>query len=177
MTKLKYLTTVLLATMLLGALASATTYRELTLDDMVAQTEIAFYGEVTSLTSSERDGDPWTDVSFQIEEAYLGIAEDVESLDLSFYGGTLDDGRSLSINLMPSFQVGDRVVVFAYQGELYSPVVGFRQGLWRERNLGLVDETDRALSLDEEGELILDGPGAGLDDLLAALRARIEAAQ
>ena len=175
MTKLTVLAT-LLCTALLSSLAVATTYRDLTLDELFAQSEIAFYGEVSSLSVSERDGDPWTDVTFSVEQTYLGVAEGAETLELSFYGGTLPSGRSLIVNLTPQFQIGDRVLIFAYEGELYSPIVGFRQGLWSERNLGLVDETNRSLSL-EEGELILDGPGAGLDDLLAAVRARFEAEQ
>lgn len=166
----------LLCTFLCSSAAMATTYRELTIDDLFAQSEIAFYGEVSNLSVSERDGDPWTDVTFVVEQAYLGIAEGTETLELSFYGGTLPSGRSFVVNLMPQFQIGDRVLIFAYEGELYSPIVGFRQGLWSERNLGLVDETNRSLSL-AEGDLILDGPGAGLDDLLAAVRARFEAEQ
>ena len=159
------------------ALGHATTYLELSLDDLINQTELAFYGEVTAVEVVGRSGEPWTQVSFQVTEALLGLDAETESVTLEFYGGELN-GRSLRVNLMPSFSVGEAVLVLAYNSaELYSPVVGFRQGLWRDTGLGLVDAINRTLSLDAEGELSLDGAGGGLDDILAALQVRLEEAQ
>lgn len=145
---------------------------------MVEATDLGFYGEVVSIMVEERGGDPWTVVTFDITRSLIGIEADEstdEDLTLAFYGGTLPSGESLLVSLMPQFSEGDRVLLLAHNAELYSPVVGFRQGLWRETTLGLRDETGRLLSLDEEGVLALEGEGGGTEALLNALEERLGA--
>ena len=148
--------------------------RHLRLDEMVEATaEVGFYGEVVGVAVEERDGDPWTVVTFDIEQSlgrHRSPNEDTEEdVSFAFYGGTLPSGESLLVSLMPQFSEGDRVLMLAYDAELYSPVVGFRQGLWRETTLGLRDETGRLLSLDDEDVLTLDGEGGGTEALLKRL--------
>ena len=170
--------TLLVCAFLLGSSAFATTYKALTLDEMVAATDLGFYGEVVSIAVEERDGDPWTVVTFDIIRALEGIEanEDAEeNVSFAFYGGTLPSGESLLVSLMPQFSEGDRVLMLAHDREQYSPVVGFRQGLWRETTLGLRDETGRLLSLDEEDVLTLEGEGGGTEALLDALQERLDA--
>ena len=169
---------VLSSSALLGSVAFATTYKALTLAEMVETTDLGFYGEVVGVTVEERDGDPWTVVTFDVTRALVGIEADEgseEDVSFAFYGGTLPSGESLLVSLMPQFSEGDTVLMLAYDAELYSPVVGFRQGLWRETTLGLRDETGRLLSLDEEGTLALDGDGGGTEALLDALQERLDA--
>lgn len=167
----------LAALALLSALAwaSATSYRALSLDEMLAQTDLAFYGEVESTAVEAKDGEPWTLVTFAVREALLGLDEGAETVTLAFYGGTLESGESVRVSLMPEFEAGEVVLVLAYRAGYYSPIVGFRQGLWRETERGLTDEAGRVLSLSEVGALAPDGQGGATDALLAALRAALEA--
>jgi hypothetical protein len=152
--------------------AFATTYKTLTLEEMVNQAEIAFYGRVSSVTVIERDGEPWTQVSFTVTEALFGT-ENEATETLTFYGGTLDSGLSLTINLMPQFFAEENILILAYKDDYYSPIVGFRQGLWRNRGQGFKDEIGRTLSW-VEGRLELDGSGGSDDDILRVLKEMFE---
>lgn len=153
--------------------AFATTYKTLTLDEMIAQTDIAFLGEVTSLETIDRNGEPWTRVTFRVIEPLLATEKDA-TVTLTFYGGTLSNGVSITVNLMPQFQEQEEVLILAYNDELYSPIVGFRQGLWRNATLGLRDEIGRALTLNEDGTLSLGGSGGSTADILRTLREALE---
>jgi hypothetical protein len=153
--------------------AFATTYRTLTIEEMIAQTDIAFFGTVTSIETIDRDGEPWTRVTFTVTEPLLGAEAD-ETVTLTFYGGTLSNGVSVTVSLMPQFQEQEEVLVLAYNDELYSPIVGFRQGLWRNQTLGLRDEIGRALTLNDDGTLSLGGAGGSTTDILRTLREALE---
>jgi hypothetical protein len=155
------------------AVANATTYTTLTLEEMIAKTDIAFLGEVTSLETIDQNGEPWTRVTFRVIEPLLGTEADA-NVTLTFYGGTLSNGVSVTVNLMPQFQEQEEVLILAYNEELYSPIVGFRQGLWRNRTLGLRDEIDRALTLNEDGTLSLGGSGGSTADIIRTLRETLE---
>jgi hypothetical protein len=154
-------------------LGYATTFEALNLDELIAAAQRAFYGEVASSEVEARDGDPWTLVTFTILTP-LSDFGDAETVTLAFYGGTLADGTSLSVNQMPTFTIGERVLIFAYDEDYYSAIVGFNQGLWRELTLGLTDESGRILSLDDEGNLLQDGAGASTQDILTLLSERFE---
>ncbi len=178
MSRLSYLTA--LTVVALCGSAFATTYKALTLDELLAKTELGFYGSVGEVAVEERGGDPWTLVTFEVLTALVGVTppEDTRQplrVTLAFYGGTLPSGESLLVSLMPQFSVGETVLVLAYAGEHYSPVVGFRQGLWRDTTLGLRDEDGRLLSLNEDGELVADGEGAATEALLSRLAEVLEA--
>jgi hypothetical protein len=149
----------------------ATTFETLTLDAMVSEAQLAFFGEVTEVQVEARDGDPWTLVTFTILTPLSGLDDD-ETVTLAFYGGTLPDGTSVSVNQMPNFTSGERVLILAYDEDYYSAVVGFNQGLWRELALGLTNERGQILSLDDEGNLLEDGAGASTQDILAQLSER-----
>jgi hypothetical protein len=140
---------------------------------MIQKTDIAFLGEVTSLETIDRNGEPWTRVTFRVIESLLGTEEDA-NVTLTFYGGTLSNGVSVTVNLMPQFQEQEEVLILAYNDELYSPIVGFRQGLWRNATLGLRDEIGRALTLNEDGTLSLGGSGGSTEDILRTLREALE---
>jgi hypothetical protein len=151
----------------------ATTYRTLSMDEMIAQAEIAFFGTVTSVETIDREGEPWTRVTFTVSEPLLATEAD-QTVTLTFYGGTLSNGVSVSVSLMPQFREQEEVLILAYNQDLYSPIVGFRQGLWRNSTLGLRDEIARALTLNEDGTLSLGGTGGSTADILRTLREALE---
>jgi hypothetical protein len=160
------------AVALLGV-AAATTYLALTLDEMLERAELAFHGRVLERSTEARDGEPWTLVTFEVLSSWRGSQGG--EVTLGFYGGALEDGVSVAVTGMPELAVGDEVIVLAYDAPYYSPVVGFNQGLWRLTAQGFARESGELLSLSEAGELTLDGDGAATDELLAALRSRLEA--
>lgn len=148
--------------------ASATTYTTLTLEEMIAKADIAFYANVSRVEVITQNNEPWTQVSFTVTEALLGTEKDANEI-LKFYGGTLDTGLSITVNLMPSFREGEEILILAYKDDYYSPIVGFRQGLWRNQGQGFKDEIGRSLSL-VDGRLELDGSGGGKEDILRTLK-------
>jgi hypothetical protein len=161
----------LLLALLLGfvSFAWATTYQALSLEEMFSKAEIAFYGVVITVEPIEREGELWTKVSFELLESFKGEEEAV-SVELLFYGGEPLDGSALNVSLMPQFKVGEKVLILAYKGDFYSPIVGFRQGLWHETETGFMSETDFLLGLDSDNKLILEGAGASPEDILNAVR-------
>lgn len=166
----------LLLGLLLSTGAWATSYRELSLSEMLERTQIAFLGTVSSLRVEERQGEPWTVVEFEVDRAVDGVSGDGGRLELEFLGGELP-GEALRVNLMPGFEVGEQVLLFAYDEEYISPVVGFNQGLWRRGDDGLLDDRGRRLGLDDEGRLTIAGVETDLDLILDAVERELEARQ
>lgn len=158
---------------ILISIASATSFQELSMADMLERSQIAFYGRVSAIEFIEKQSEPWTKVDFEIINSLYGL-EDKKNISLLFYGGSVN-GKTTTVSLMPRFSIDEKVLVLAYKNEYYSPIVGFRQGLWREQALGLTDETDQILSLNDKSELILAGDGASTDDILAAFKKAFEA--
>lgn len=172
----------LLAGLLLVSLfslpAAATTVIERTLDELVSLADFAFHGTVTAVSTSLHDGEPWTDVTFEVHELLLDNEEEPlagETLTLQFLGGSAE-GRELSVALMPSFGQGDEVLLLAYAGRLYSPVVGFNQGLWRLDPAGnWLDQAGASLGLDDSGNLVRSSTEpVPAEDVTAALKSGLE---
>ncbi|MEX2536210.1 MAG: hypothetical protein WD273_11505 [Trueperaceae bacterium] len=167
----------LLAALLMSGPAGATTYRELSLPEMLDSAQIAFFGTVAAVRIEEREGEPWTVVEFEIERLLAGSADNSPALELSFLGGDLPGGAGYRINLMPGFEVGEQVLLLAYAENYISPIVGFNQGLWRQAGEALLDESGRRLSLDDEGRLVHGGLEGGFDLVLDAVDRELEARQ
>lgn len=163
----------LLLALLVSGVALATTYRQLSLEQILERAEIAFLGSVTSVNVEERLGEPWTVVEFTLDRSLLGPANDGR-LELAFLGGDLA-AEELLVGLMPDFEVGEQVLILAYEEQYISPIVGFHQGLWRLEQDGLRDVLGRRLSLDADGRLIEDGVEVEVDLLLDALERELEA--
>lgn len=158
------------------ASAAATTYLEMTLDEMVAAADIAVYGEVESTSVEERDDLPWTRVLIAVERDLAPADEPSTEVELWFLGGALPGGRTLVVAGMPSFEAGERILVLAYDERYASPVVGFEQGLWRLVGDRLVGADGRRLGFDGDAvALALDAQPAPVGDLLDALQERLEA--
>lgn len=160
----------LLSSLLLSVTATATSFQELSLEEMIDKAELAFYGVVIDTQVIEREGEPWTQVNFELLEPFRGVSEDDVSLELLFYGGAPPDSAALQVDLMPQFSAGQTVLIFAYDDTYYSPIVGFRQALWREQGAGFVSEIGARLSLGDDNALMLEGVGASPSDVLQALR-------
>lgn len=168
----RLLLSVLLGGALLLSTASATTYRALSLAEMVERAEIAVHATVETVVVEEREGEPWTVVQFDILEDLAGERD--EPLVLAFYGGSLPQGTTVLVADMPQFAVGEEVVLLAFDAAYYSPIVGFSQGLWRLTPRGLEDQTGRILSLGEEGELLQEGTGGDTEAIIAGLKVLLE---
>lgn len=126
--------TALLALLLAGT-ALATTFVELPLPLMIERAELALHGTVSSMSTEMRGDEPWTEVTFSLIRNFLAdeadATDEVEDLlTLSFLGGSRPDGSTVTVELMPLFAEGDEVLLLAYAGDYYSPVVGFNQGVW-----------------------------------------------
>lgn len=150
----------------------ATTFTTLTLEELTQKADLAVFGVVENVAVEARDGEPWTVVTLTVTRPLAGELGD--TLSLAFYGGVLETGLSISVVGMPSFTVGNEVLLLAYDAPYYSPIVGFNQGLWHLTELGFVDVQERRLSLDETGALALDGPGGDTEAILTALSQLLE---
>ena len=164
---------VLVLTLLAGA--HATTYLQLTPAQMLDRADLVFVGTVSDVSVAVRGGRPWTDVTFDVGTPLEGIPTDADGKasgpeTLSFLGGNAAGGPSLTVSGMPQFQNGDHVLLFAYDQAYASPIVGFRQGVWRVTDAGLVDEDGRQLSVDKNGDLVAEGSGAPLPQVVDAIR-------
>lgn len=157
----------LLVAVLAAGAAFATSYLELTPAQMLTKADLVFVGTVRSLATVEKDGAPWTRVTFAVSDGLVGTSGD--SVTLDFLGGEIAGGETLSVSGMPTFQRGERVLLMAYDQPYASPVVGFRQGVWRVGDAGLVDLDGRPLALDG-GALVRGDTAAGLDEVVAAIR-------
>ncbi len=158
--------------LLLAGSVHATTWRELDPGEMARKADLVFVGTVASVAPIDKGGTPWTRVTFTVETALHGLdqLEDPASVSLDFLGGRIAGGEALTVSGMPGFERGERLLVMAYDKPYASPVVGFRQGLWRVTPAGMVDEDGRPLSVDEGGALTRAGPAAGLEGVVTALQ-------
>lgn len=170
------ITVLVLLTMGLPALA--TTFVERTLDELIEAAELAFHATVSSVTAVLQDGEPWTEVTFELHELLLDPEADPvdsSSVTLRFLGGSAG-GSQLSVALMPEFEPGDEVLLLAYTDPYYSPVVGFNQGLWYLDPAGSwLDVRGQRLGLSDEGSLLPDTETAtAAAAVTEELRSRLE---
>lgn len=181
------LLTLLTALALLGP-AHATTYHPRTPEQMALAADMIFVGTVDTVDTvrgSTTDGRPWTEVTFRAEEwlAWEGAAidradppEDLPAtVTLEFLGGA-DGSEQLTVSGVPQFRVGQSVLLFAYDGRgLASPVVGVRQGAWTLDVRGARDELGEYLRVTSAGRLTRGPTGSGLDEVLDAVSALLDA--
>ncbi len=162
----------------LGAPAGATTYLQLTPEQMLAKASLVFVGTVSQIATVDQDGMPWTRVTFTVVTPLKGIAATPSGkpVELDFLGGSVAGGPSLTVGGMPTFQSGEKVLVFAYDQRYASPIVGFRQGLWRVVPQGLEGLDGKMLSVSADGKLASGGEGSSLDAVVAAIQKTLGAA-
>jgi len=143
----------------------ATTFEPVTFNDMVAQADVIFVGDVVDVrpfTVQTRERTiVKTRVTFSVSDPLYGTSSLVEVFD--FLGGETAD-LGMKVEGMPTFAVGDRRVVLARRDRSINPIVGFTQGLMKvSRDAGGID---RVLTL--EG-----APIARLSDLRIGVTQRL----
>lgn len=179
------LTAALVAVLALWHGALATTYLERTPEELVLAADHVFVASVEGVEPDLSGSFPFTAVTFGVEEwlAYAGRgtpANDPEteapsSVTLTFLGGASQDGSRLIVGGVPQFQRGQRVLVLAYDAPgLASPVVGVRQGVFTLDLRGARAPDGSYLSVPAAGRLTTAASGAGVEEVLEAIRSLID---
>ena len=136
------------------SVAVATTFRAMSPGELAEAADLVFTGTVRSSDVTVLNGEPWTEVVFEVDRLLLDSGESAEpdgTVLLRFMGGSLAE-RQLNVALMPQFSSGEQVLVFAYDADYWSPLVGFNQGVfwlsaedgWRDLSgmpLGVIDDS------------------------------------
>lgn len=105
---------------------------KLTLDDLALRADSILVGEVTDITvNKEGEGNIYTMVTLSVEQPIKGETEG--EVVIRVLGGEVD-GQALWVEDTPSFQSGERAVVFLNKGGASFAVVGGFQGKFTIRN-------------------------------------------
>ncbi|HZW98889.1 MAG TPA: hypothetical protein VFF10_02420 [Trueperaceae bacterium] len=161
-------------------IGAGTTYVALDPYEVLARADAVLTAQITDVRAETRDEHVWTVVSLDVTEWLTEDptqdddedepAEPRETLELEFLGGE-SEGRRLLVAGAISWEPGAEVLIAMYEEEgAASPVVGFRQGLWRVSEEGLVDPDGRALALDAAGRLVRADRPAAAATVLDAVR-------
>lgn len=185
-----------LLALLLGGVALATTYRELSPSEIFELADVIFSGRVLDVTSSYDATAAlpgvYTTVTFAVDEVLGGSLlienEDEEQsgdeeppglgegpsggeFTLRFLGGEDDTDRRLLVAGSPTWRSGENVLVAALHDDaLASPVVGFRQGLWRLSDQAYVDQDGVPLAVDAVGRPVRSELPGVAAEVIAAVR-------
>lgn len=104
---------------------------QLTLDELAARAESILVGEVTDI-ASYKEANIYTLVTLSVEQTIKG--ETGGQVTIRLPGGEVD-GLGLQVEDVPSFESGERAVVFLEEGEgIFSVVGGFQGKFTIDRN-------------------------------------------
>jgi hypothetical protein len=166
--------------------AQATTVIPPTFDELVAQAEVIFQGDVTDVKSQ------WVGegaqrhivsyVTFKVEDALKGTPG--ESYTIRMLGGTVD-GETMGVSDAPKFKVGDKDILFVQNnGSQFVPLVGIMHGRFHVKR----DQAGQEVVSNNEDEPVknvarlgrgeaADGPEANLTaaDFKAAVKSKLQA--
>lgn len=107
---------------------------------LTEEAELIFEGVVTKIDygmstkgDNPEDGPlPHTFVTYQINDAPKGRSAEGNTITLRFLGGPTPDGRFLVVSINPTFEVGERDLLFVRRnGESQCPLVGCGMGRLR----------------------------------------------
>jgi len=99
---------------------------KLTIDELAVRADSILIGEVTDSTCyQEGEGNIYTQVTLSVEQTIKGETE--EEVVIRVAGGEVN-GQVLWVEDAPSFQLGERVVVFLEEDDGVFGVVGWFQG-------------------------------------------------
>lgn len=174
--------------------ATATTYRLMTPTEILLAADLVFYGTVSDVVTENRAGEAWTLVTLRVDELLVGFGYDPsipspdggsegeppvpqdpaevapESVTLAFLGGSAA-GAELLVSGTPTWRFEESFLVAAYEQEgLASPLVGFRQGLWRIGDEGMVDLDGSALAVAEDGSPVRAQLGSTTSQVVRAVQ-------
>ncbi len=107
---------------------------KLTLDDLTARADSILVGEVTGIASYQ-EANIYTLVTLSVEQTIKGESEGEVSIRIP--GGEVN-GQTLWVEDTPSFQLGERAVVFLGEGEGIFSIVGGFQGKFTIDNNNMV---------------------------------------
>ena len=108
----------------------ATTVLEKDFTDLVQEADTIAVGTVTAIEAAQESGTPVTLVTFTDLDIVKGAP--AQPLTVEILGGIAPDGRRLHIAGVPTFTLGDRMVVFIAGNETQAvPFVGLWQGVYR----------------------------------------------
>lgn len=139
---------------------------------------------VTSVDLRKRGDSIYTDVTLTIDEIYKGGDAPKTSI-MRLPGGLGEDGMALTVPGMPTFKVGDDVVLFLEMTGLGPVPCGMEQGVWRVARgpLGYLTVTQSTAKVslverDKDGRLVPshDRPVVATK-LLDQLKAEVQAAR
>jgi hypothetical protein len=166
--------------------AQATTVIPPTFDELVAQAEVIFQGDVTDVKSQ------WVGegaqrhivsyVTFKVEDALKGTPG--QSYTIRMLGGTVD-GETMGVSDAPKFKVGDKDILFVQNnGSQFVPLVGIMHGRFHVKR----DQAGQEVVSSNEDEPVknvarlgrgeaADGPEANLTaaDFKAAVKSKLQA--
>jgi len=166
--------------------AQATTVIPPTFDELVAQAEVIFQGDVTDVKSQ------WVGegaqrhivsyVTFKVEDALKGTLG--QSYTIRMLGGTVD-GETMGVSDAPKFKVGDKDILFVQNnGSQFVPLVGIMHGRFHVKR----DQAGQEVVSNNEDEPVknvarlgraeaVDGPEANLTaaDFKAAVKSKLQA--
>lgn len=173
------LSAVLLA--MLASTAFATTYRFESPETLVLKADVVFFGSVTSATTAGKDGQPWTTVTFGDltvlrDRAATEAGEEFPSSEvLDFLGGTAIGLPTLQVSGLPTFAVGERWLILAYQADgMASPLAGVAQGAWKLSSRGALAFDGSYLDVDPAGALVRGASSPSEAELVTALTALLQ---
>jgi hypothetical protein len=178
----------LICTLAMAGVAGSTTVIPPSFDALISGASTIFVGEAISRraiwVSTPQGRAIRTQVTFKVEDVWKGAAGAVTQLD--FLGGTIGD-TTMDVIGMPTFEVGQRSVLFVAGSRQISPLVGFMHGRMRiERDYAGVDRvrTHDGRSLGHISEIGPQRPNfmlsitpMRLSELAAAVKARVSAAR
>lgn len=149
-------------------LASATTLRELSLDDMIRQSTAIVRGQVQLTGAATRSGYIYTHYKVQVLEQLKGVP--AQQMDVAVPGGVLDGVRQM-IAGAPTLVSGQEYVLYLWTSRSgLTQVIGLSQGLFVS--------TNGMLSRPATAERMVNAAGAettpaGIQMTLPAMRSRI----
>jgi hypothetical protein len=133
--RLRVAAALLAVTLVLPGVAPATTVLPLDLEALTAAAGCVFMGRVIEVRSGhDRHGLPVTWTTFAVDEALKGTA--AATIEIKQLGGdTSTDGAIYRVPALPSYAVGDEVILFLHpeSREGFTSPVGLGQGRFRIR--------------------------------------------
>lgn len=145
---------------LLTSVAGATTLRQLSIDDMIAQSTAIVHAKVTGSSSAFRGRTIYTTYQLQVEETLAGPANESQ---VAVPGGTAKGLRQMAAGA-PTLTPGQEYVIFLWTSASgLTQVIGLSQGLFTVMqdsagNAVLVRAAATSPMLDQSGNVVTDQP-------------------